>query len=165
MNPEEGGLRPQLLDRFGLMASVRTESDPKRRLRILETVLEFDRAMEQGAASQFLDRGLAADQRIRERLECARGQAQTVEVPRRILKLSAAIADAFEVPGHRADYVMALAAGALVAYRGGKRVTVSALRTVAPLALQHRRPEMTQGAMTGWGQLEAERLEKLIEHG
>jgi magnesium chelatase subunit I len=81
------------------------------------------------------------------------------------LKLCAAIADGFEVAGHRADYVMALAARALVAYRGGKRVTVAALRTVAPLALQHRRLEVSQGAMTGWGQPEAERLEKLIENG
>jgi magnesium chelatase subunit I len=165
MNPEEGGLRPQLLDRFGLMVSVGTETDPERRRRILRTVLEFDRAKEQGAASSFLERGFAADQQIWRRLQRARAEAGTVGVPRRILELSAAIADGFEVAGHRADYVMALAARALVAYQGGKRVTVTALRAVAPLALQHRRPDVTQGAMTGWGQPEAEQLEKFIQGG
>src|SRR5262249_46352412 len=62
MNPEEGWLRPQLLDRFGLTATVRAEEDPALRAQILETVLRFDLAGEIDAET------LAADQKRREQL-------------------------------------------------------------------------------------------------
>jgi magnesium chelatase subunit I len=65
MNPEEGGLRPQLLDRFGLMVSVAAETDAEKRLAILQNVLAFDQAiaaLEQTGASEWLDRARQQDQ-------------------------------------------------------------------------------------------------------
>jgi magnesium chelatase subunit I len=91
MNPEEGGLRPQLLDRFGLMVSVAAETDAEKRLAILQNVLAFDQAiaaLEGKGASDWLDHARQQDQEKFEKLKQAKEKFNSVEVSPEILSRS-----------------------------------------------------------------------------
>jgi magnesium chelatase subunit I len=153
MNPEEGGLRPQLLDRFGLMVNVTVETDQARRAQILQTVLRFDEATthpNHEAAGAFVAKGIEEDKGRRKRIEHARHRLYDVVLPPGIAQCCAELGREFQAAGHRGDYVMALAARALAALEGAKEVTSTHVQTVAPLALQHRRPELGQGSWALW---------------
>lgn len=144
MNPEEGGLRPQLLDRFGLMVTVRGEMEEEQRSQILQTVLEFDYArflQEQGKPAPYIDEGRAKDDERKATLLAAKNNLYQVVVPPSIASYCVRIAKAFQAEGHRGDYVMALAARAYAAREQQSEVTPVHVQQVAPLALQHRRPE------------------------
>ena len=149
MNPEEGGLRPQLLDRFGLMVKVDAEYDPDKRRQVLETVLEFDR-VRAGQSSKLIEKGLQQDQDRKALLEKARARLYEVKVPTPVIQKCADLASHFKVAGHRADYVMALAARADAALDGAEQVEIRHVQAVASLALQHRRPEVAQGGIADW---------------
>lgn len=138
MNPEEGTLRPQLLDRFGLMVDVRAETDLDVRAQILDTVLRFDQALS-APASDYLERGRKEDQRRRLVLEKARTRLYDVAVSRDIARLCADMAAAFGVEGHRGDVVLALAARAAAALDGSVEVMPAHAVEVGPFALAHRR--------------------------
>ena len=150
MNPEEGFLRPQLLDRFGLMVAV--ESERGERLRILRTVLDFDRSQAEGrgAADEAARAHAAADAETRDALEAARRRLHAVEVPVPVQEACVRLADAFQAEGHRADYVMALAARARAAIADRRETTVDDVREVVPMALRHRRPEVQQAGRDVW---------------
>jgi magnesium chelatase subunit I len=153
MNPEEGGLRPQLVDRFGLMVSVTAETDPLRRGQVLQAVLDFDEALARrhaGLSSPFIDEGLALDRRRKQDLNKARSRLYEVALPPKIAQGCAALAQEFQAAGHRGDYVMALAARAAATLDGAPEVTTKHVAEVAPLALQHRRPELSQGGWAQW---------------
>jgi len=145
MNPSEGGLRPQLLDRFGLMVDVVAESSPDVRTAILEAVLDYDaaRGMEragmQGRAVDRLRERRVADDARREELRQARERFPGVELDPSVARVCVDLADAFKAEGHRGDYVLAMAARANAALRGGAAATREDLVEVAALALQHRR--------------------------
>ncbi len=132
MNPEEGALRPQLLDRFGLMVSVRGESDLENRRRILERVLALD---DPGAVAE----GQREDEAARARIEAAREQIDRVELSKQALAASVRLSQAFGADGHRGELMLALAARALAALEDGQAIRREHLERVAPLALQHRR--------------------------
>jgi magnesium chelatase subunit I len=135
MNPEEGGLRPQLLDRFGLMVVVRTA--PEQRREILRNVLTFDQSLGGGAVSSpFLREMKAKDAAREERLSQAR--ASLPPIPDRVLDLCVELATQLGTDGHRGERTLALAAQALAAIEGAREVYPWHLRPVAPLALQHR---------------------------
>ncbi|MCL4264733.1 MAG: AAA family ATPase [Anaerolineae bacterium] len=141
MNPEEGHLRPQLRDRFGLMAQVTTK--PEHRADILKTVLDFDAALVQHSeekSHEFIANGRSADAKLKAKLEAAKAKLYDVVVPDEAAQQCIKLAEAFEAVGYRGDYVMALAARALAARNGAKKVTLKHVRQVAPLALAHRRP-------------------------
>lgn len=141
MNPEEGHLRPQLRDRFGLMAQVTTKKE--HRGDILKTVLDFDTALAQHSEEkphEFIANGRSADAKLKDKLEAAQANLYDVIVPDEVAQQCIKLAEAFEAVGHRGDYVMALAARALAARNGTKTVTLDHVRQVAPLALAHRRP-------------------------
>ncbi|HEU5227890.1 MAG TPA: AAA family ATPase, partial [Ktedonobacteraceae bacterium] len=120
MNPEEGGLRPQLLDRFGLMAGVEevpeseevsgSEEKPKGRLLILETVLKFDRALQTADEAGFLAQGYAEAQSLRRKIEAAKARFLKVKLDPAVAKASVRLSRGFKVEGHRSDYLLALAA-------------------------------------------------------
>lgn len=148
MNPEEGPLRPQLLDRFGLMVQVENEDSSERRLEILDAVLKLDEARYK-KQTRWLDAGREADLERRGILESARGQLYDVSVEA-ILPLCADIAAAFQAPGHRGDKVMVLAARALAALKGDKGATAAHVRAVVPLALRHRRSGTGLGGQSYW---------------
>jgi magnesium chelatase subunit I len=159
MNPEEGGLRPQLLDRFGLMVSVRAETDADRRIQILETVLAFDRAKRDGA-SDWLARGQAADEKLAQEVRQAAHDVREVVMDEDVQRCCIEIALDLKVEGHRGDIVLALAARAFAALKGAEKVAPEDVATVAPLALQHRRAGVSD--REPWGTREDEAVKKRL---
>ncbi|WDZ83384.1 AAA family ATPase [Micromonospora cathayae] len=139
MNPEEGGLRPQLLDRFGLMVTVPGDPTPDVRRRVLETVLRFEDETERGI-STWLDAARATDERRRDELTEARQRFHDVGLAMDLVKLCARLAGALRVVGHRGELVLAKAAGGLAAIRQLAEVSVAEIRDLAPMAFAHRRP-------------------------
>lgn len=168
MNPEEGGLRPQLLDRFGLMVHVVAETDQEKRRKILQTVLDFDEAIflrSKGLDEEtFLDAASGDVQRYKARLDQALQDFYSVSIPQSIAEQCVKVANAFQAEGHRGDYLMALAARAYAAREGYKCVNLEHLRVVAPLVLQHRRPEAKQLNRILWSREEDNRLIELLDH-
>lgn len=162
MNPEEGALRPQLLDRFGLFVPMVTEPEPAVRRRILMTVLRFDeeRAREH---SSWLDQGAAADAALREKIAAAKERVRTTEFTEEMAGLCAGIAVEFRLAGHRGEVVMAQAARAAAALAGRDRVTAADVESVARYAIVHRRPEATYGEGAGWTEKDQERLRGIID--
>ncbi|MDQ0598156.1 magnesium chelatase subunit I [Streptomyces canus] len=159
MNPEEGGLRPQLLDRFGLMVAV-SELDQEARRAMVLAVLRFDD--EAGTESSWLADGIASDEALRERLDAARAAVQDVRLSEDIAKLCADVATQLRAVGHRGEVVTAWAARALAAFEGTDEVTPHHVRKVAPLSLRHRRPEAAHGGPVDWTPEESDLLDGLL---
>jgi magnesium chelatase subunit D len=134
MNPEEGDLRPQLLDRFGLAADVTSPRDPELRATIVRRRIAFD-----ADPAAFSAAWAAEEQRLGERIAAARSRLPAVQVDDPLLDLIARICVAYEVDGLRADIVIYKAAAALAAYDGRDAATVADVRAAAALALPHRR--------------------------
>ncbi|MDO5678559.1 MAG: VWA domain-containing protein [Propionibacteriaceae bacterium] len=134
MNPEEGALRPQLLDRFGLAVDVVGEVDPEMRAEIMGRNREF--AADRQA---FLRRWAPSQQAYAERLQTARERLSAVRVPRAVLELGVAICRQAGVAGHRADLVLTEAARALAAWRGRSSATDDDVLDVVEFVLLHRR--------------------------
>ncbi|GAA5055206.1 magnesium chelatase subunit D [Thermocatellispora tengchongensis] len=157
MNPEEGELRPQLLDRFGLTVEVRASRDPDERAEVVRRRLAFD-ADPEGFAARWAEEEAA----LAARVAAASERVARVTLPDARLRQIAAICAAFEVDGLRADLVTANAAIAHAAWHGRTEVTEQDVREAARLALPHRRrrdPFDTPG-------LDDERLDELLEeHG
>jgi magnesium chelatase subunit I len=149
MNPQEGSLRPQLLDRFGLVVTVESVRPPAQRQQILETVLRFESEIHDPSSS-YLAEGRQADQQRRSGLTAARERLTRVRVPDAMVVLAAAIAARFEVEGHRGELVMVRAARALAAINDAGEVTPRDLATVVPLALTHRRSLSESGTIRRW---------------
>jgi magnesium chelatase subunit D len=134
MNVEEGELRPQLLDRFGLGVEVRTPEDPSERAEIVRRRLAFERDPD-GFAGDWAD----ADRRLAERIAGARERLDSVRLPEReLMRITGACAK-LGVDGVRGDIVSARAAQALAALDGEDEVTEEHVRRGAALALAHRR--------------------------
>jgi len=134
MNPEEGELRPQLLDRFGLTVQVAAPREPAARAEVVRRRLAFDAAPEAFAA-----RHATAERELSDRIAAARAVLPGVRLPDRELIRIAAVCAAFEVDGLRADLVTARAALAHAAWEGRSEVTEADVRAAAALALPHRR--------------------------
>lgn len=165
MNPEEGGLRPQLLDRFGLMASVAAETKRENRLEILQTVIDFDEALSHHSdesPSDYIQAAIAKTKDYRDKLEKAQANFYTVKVTRKAAESCIALAQEFKAEGNRGDYMIALAARAYAARQGAKTVGEQHVKAVARLALQHRRPEMQQGNQAAWNEDDDQRVEKIL---
>jgi magnesium chelatase subunit I len=164
MNPEEGGLRPQLLDRFGLMVDVGVTADVAARAEILRTVLMLDEALAR-PASDFLERGREDDQVLKRRLDAARGRLYDVGFRREAAALCAAVAERFRSAGHRGEIVMALAARALAAQEELDHVEPGHVARVARLALQHRRHETGRQSPGYWTDEDDSTLAELVVAG
>ncbi|MFE6064839.1 putative cobaltochelatase [Streptomyces sp. NPDC056431] len=134
MNPEEGELRPQLLDRFGLTVEVAASRDPQQRVEVVRRRLAFE-----DDPAAFADRWAADESALRERIVTARALLPQVRLGDAVLLQIAATCAAFEVDGMRADIVMARTATALAAWAGRTEVTSEDVRQAALLALPHRR--------------------------
>nr|WP_120491467.1 AAA family ATPase [Corynebacterium lactis] len=144
MNPEEGELRPQLLDRFGLAVDVVASKDPAVRVEIIARRLAFDE--DPGAFSSRFD---SADSSLHERLAAARELLADVALTPTVLGRIASLCAAFDVDGMRADLVIARTARAHAAWRSaGLGVTAGEgaigindedIKVAAEMALPHRR--------------------------
>ena len=134
MNPEEGELRPQLLDRFGLTVEVAATRDPDERAEVVRRRLHFE-ADPEGFAARWAE----AEAELAERIAAARRRLPGVRLGEAALRQITAVCAAFEVDGLRADLVTARAAIALAAWHGRDAVTTEDVRQAARLALPHRR--------------------------
>ncbi|WP_051732793.1 putative cobaltochelatase [Kitasatospora phosalacinea] len=134
MNPEEGELRPQLLDRFGLTVEIAATRDADERAEVVRRRLAYD-ADPAGFAARWSER----ERELAERITVARELLPQVELSDLALRQITAVCAAFEVDGLRADIVMARTAVALAAWAGRTGVLEEDVRTAARLALPHRR--------------------------
>ncbi|MEV6972641.1 putative cobaltochelatase [Kitasatospora sp. NPDC093806] len=134
MNPEEGELRPQLLDRFGLTVEIAATRDPAERAEVVRRRLGYD-----ADPAGFADRFAEDERALAERITTARELLPKVELTDAALRQITAVCAAFEVDGLRADIVMARTAVALAAWDGRTEVLEEDVRKAARLALPHRR--------------------------
>lgn len=131
---QEGELRPQLLDRFGLAADVTTPRDALDRTAVVRRRIAFD-----ADPLQFTDVWADADRRLGAEITAARDRLPAVQIDDALLDLIARICIAYEVDGLRADIVIYKASAALAALDGRLRATAADVRCAAELALPHRR--------------------------
>ncbi|MGI5140966.1 MULTISPECIES: putative cobaltochelatase [unclassified Streptomyces] len=134
MNPEEGELRPQLLDRFGLTVEVAASREPEQRVEVVRRRLAYD-----DDPAGFAARWAQEESAVRARIVAARELLPSVRLGDGALRQIAATCAAFEVDGMRADIVMARTATALAAWAGRTDVLAEDVRQAALLALPHRR--------------------------
>ncbi|MGW3360187.1 putative cobaltochelatase [Streptomyces bungoensis] len=134
MNPEEGELRPQLLDRFGLTVEVAASREPDQRVEVVRRRLAYD-----DDPAGFAARWAGEEAAVRQRIVAARELLPRVRLGDGALRQIAATCAAFEVDGMRADIVMARTATALAAWAGRTDVLAEDVRQAALLALPHRR--------------------------
>ncbi|MBD0842454.1 putative cobaltochelatase [Streptomyces sp. TRM68416] len=134
MNPEEGELRPQLLDRFGLTVEVAASREPDQRVEVVRRRLAYD-----DDPAGFGARWADEEASVRARIVAARELLPSVRLGDGALRQIAATCAAFEVDGMRADIVMARTATALAAWAGRSEVLAEDVRQAALLALPHRR--------------------------
>lgn len=161
MNPDEGALRPQLLDRFGLFVSVAAERKPEVRKDILLKILRFDNEREM-ERSDWLHEGKDLDGARRAAIVRAREMVSGVELDDRTVDVCARVAAEFDVVGHRAEIVMAQAASAVAAIDGRWTTTPEDLREIAPHAVMHRRRSAAHADGFEWTPKDDEQLARLI---
>ena len=134
MNPEEGELRPQLLDRFGLTVEVAAPRDPKTRVEVVRRRIAFETDPD-----TFAGRFAASEQQLTDRIRAAQELVEKVEPSDWALLKIAEVCAAFDVDGMRADIVTARAAAAHAAWNGRTDVLREDIRAAALLSLPHRR--------------------------
>ena len=133
MNPEEGELRPQLLDRFGLCVSIQGIQDTTARVQVMERRVAFEQDPE-----TFCSGWEAESQALRERIQSAARLHPQVTIEHDKLISIAEQCKALGVDGHRADIITLKAAKALAAWNGCTEVVERDVQTAAQLALPHR---------------------------
>ncbi len=132
-NPEEGELRPQLLDRFGLAVEVRTSSDLALRMEVVRRRDAYERDQ-----TGFLASWAKAEAKLRKRILAGRAMLPNVAVPNAVLELATRLCMALGTDGLRGELTLIRAARALAALDGATEVTSAHLRDIAPAALRHR---------------------------
>jgi magnesium chelatase subunit I len=132
-NPEEGELRPQLLDRFGLCVEVRTPSDIAARVEVVKRRDAFDRDA-QAFAARFADDEMSLQTRITD----ARARLDGITVSDEILHQAATLCQALGTDGLRGELTVLRAARALAAYEGAAQVTLDHVKSMSAPALRHR---------------------------
>ncbi len=133
MNPEEGEIRPQLLDRFGLCVDVEAVREPEARVEIVRRRHAFEED-QTGFIADWAD----AEHDVQTRLRHGHLRLPSVRVPEEVLYAIADLAIRAGVDGHRADSVMARAATANAALEGRQEVALTDIERVAGMVLAHR---------------------------
>jgi Mg-chelatase subunit ChlI len=156
MNPEEGDLRPQLLDRFALSVDIRGIRDARERVQIMERNLAFE-----SDADGFRERWMPQEVELSEQIEEARKLLHKVNYTKRDLLSIAALSASMNVDGHRSDLVILKAAIAHAAFEKRTTITERDIALAAELAFPHRikRGPFHQGDI-GFTELQ-ERIEQL----
>jgi magnesium chelatase subunit I len=132
-NPEEGELRPQLLDRFGLSVEVKTPAELELRVAVVRRRDEFERDR-----SEFIAQWKKQDDGLRLRIVAARKRLEKIEVSDAVLESAARLCMLLGTDGLRAELTLIRAARAFASFENAREVQVSHLRRVAPSALRHR---------------------------
>ncbi len=160
MNPEEGALRPQILDRFGLRAWVSPLADARQRLEVYRRSQAF-RADPEAFRTLYSEQTAA----LRDEVAMAREILPHVVIPNQIEELALAIIQHLRVPSHRAEIALLEAARARAAADFRSEATVEDIQRLAPLALRHRR----SAALESYAhQIEEENMAidaALLQHG
>src|SRR6202008_1003819 len=134
MNPEEGELRPQLLDRFGLTVDVHASRDVDVRVQVIRQRMAYE-----ADPDAFAERYADADAELARRIAAGRARVDDAVCADNELRRIATLWAAFDVDGMRADLVVARTAAAHAAWRGADTVEEQDIRVAAELALPHRR--------------------------
>ena len=149
MNPEEGDLRPQLLDRFGLVVEIRGEQDIKTRSELIRRRMDYEKN-----PADFCRTWDQEQTALRRRVQEAQQRLDTVQISDALYEDAAKIGVALQVDGHRSDIVLLKAALTLAAFEGAQEVTREHLIQVAPMVLTHRMRRMpfdtTDGLPKDW---------------
>ena len=132
-NPEEGELRPQLLDRFGMHAQVGTVRDAELRVKIVEERARFDRD-----PKTFRESYLEEQEKLQQQISSARSNLGAVQIDHDLRVKISKVCSELNVDGLRGDIVTNRAAKALAALKGRDSVTVEDIATVIPNCLRHR---------------------------
>ena len=132
-NPEEGELRPQLQDRFGLSVDVRTPSDVPTRVEIIRLREAFD--LDRTA---FRKKWARKESALRRKIQAAREQLDDVDTPAVLLETAAKLCLALGTDGLRGELTLVRSARALAALGGKSAATLEHLRAIAPSVLRHR---------------------------
>lgn len=133
MNPEEGELRPQLLDRFGLCVDVVGDIYVTSRAEVVMRRLEYD-----ADPKAFIEKYRDKTEELQDKIVTARERLFDVKVSENMVKVAANVAIHFEMEGHRADITMIRAARANAAFEGKDEIDRDDFRVVAPMVLTHR---------------------------
>jgi Mg-chelatase subunit ChlI len=133
MNPEEGDLRPQLLDRFALSVEIHGIRDARERVLIMERILAFE-----SDADRFRQIFQPKEDELSQQIDRARSLVDQVEYTRRDMLSIAALTASLNVDGHRADLVILKTARAHAAFEGRRSITDRDIALAAELALPHR---------------------------
>jgi magnesium chelatase subunit I len=132
-NPEEGELRPQLLDRFGLSVDVKTPTVLAERIEVVKRRDAFDRD-----PASFFDKWSRADRKLQTRIAKAKAALAGIEIPDAVLEAGSRLCMAIGADGLRGELTIMRAARAAAAFAGDAAVTPAHVRDVAPMALRHR---------------------------
>jgi len=133
MNPEEGDLRPQLLDRFALSVEIRGIRDARERVQIMERNIAFE-----ADANRFREEWLEKEDELSQQIEKARSLVDEVSYTRQNMLSIAALTASLNVDGHRSDLVILKTARAHAAFDGRKEINDRDIALAAELALPHR---------------------------
>ena len=133
MNPEEGDLRPQLLDRFALSTEVHGINDANERMEILERHIAFE-----GDPTAFIEEWGPEEQALSDRIAAAREIIDEVQYTRGDLRLIAMMTSSMQIDGHRADLVILKAARAQAAFDGRRQINRDDILMAIELAIPHR---------------------------
>ena len=144
MNPEEGRLRPQLLDRFGMVVDITGEKDPEVRVAIIKDRMAFEKD-----PAAFLRKYAKSQRELKEKILLAQEILDEVSISDELLLKAAEISIALGVQGHRADLSMIKTARTLAAFRGERTVNADDLKKAAAYVLPHRmrRSPLEKGEM------------------
>ena len=132
-NPEEGELRPQLLDRFGMHAEIRTIREPNLRVKIVEERMSFDQSPE-----EWFEKYEKEQFAIQDRIVRAQNSLSKVKINKDFQLKISQVCSELEIEGLRGDIVSTRAAKALAAFEGREEVTVDDIRRTITLCLRHR---------------------------
>ena len=132
-NPEEGELRPQLLDRFGMHAEIRTIREPNLRVKIVEERMSFDQSPQ-----EWFDKYEKEQYAIQERIVSAQNLLSKVIINKEFQLKISQVCSELAIEGLRGDIVSTRAARALAAFEGRQEVTVDDIRRTITLCLRHR---------------------------
>jgi Mg-chelatase subunit ChlI len=153
MNPEEGDLRPQLLDRFGLVVDVIGERETSKRVEVIKRRLDFEAEPE-----KFIKKYLAEEEKLKNRIENSKKILKNIKCSDEIYELAAKISIALNVDGHRADIAVVKTAITIAAFENREEVIKEDMLRAAVLALPHR---MRKTPFED-GILDEEQIEKLV---
>ncbi|MFA8433373.1 MAG: VWA domain-containing protein [Marinifilaceae bacterium] len=133
MNPEEGGLKPQLLDRFGFFVDVNASTNVRERVEVMKKRMRFE-----ADPHQFYTDYQEQEKELLRQLSTAENQLNKVDLSTDILQMIADVCMQAGIAGHRGDLALAMGAKALAAFRGKKKVDLKEVQEVRNLALLHR---------------------------